>query len=263
MQTPAAPIDVRACFDLKYGPAPENRLHLFVPEVADKPPLVVYIHGGGWTGGSLEQYDAHCVRTVCEGLAAATIEYRFLDKAPLDQIVADAARACMFLASSATTRGYDATRMILMGSSAGGHLALMVAARWEQLQSELDLPRLPRPLGVIAQCPVTTFEGPEGDPDRDRRRKLVEKIPLERVSPCHLSPDRFPPVQVQHGDADDLVPFSDSEAFRNHLARGGASAELITLPGVGHGFGYNLATGPGKSGLQHALSFIRARCGTT
>jgi pectinesterase len=125
----ASPTKVHAYLNLAYDRLPESRLHLFVPDGTSRAPLVVLIHGGGWNGGTLDQYDAHCVRLASEGLAAATIEYRFLDQVPMPEIVADVARACAFLAANGREYGYDGSRMFLMGSSAGGHLALVVAAR--------------------------------------------------------------------------------------------------------------------------------------
>ena len=152
---PALPARVQGYLNIPYDHFAETRLHLFVPENAAGKPIVIYIHGGGWNGGSLDQYDSQCVRTASIGLAAATIEYRFLDKVPLRQIVGDVAKACAFLRSRGQEYGYDGSRMFLLGSSAGGHLSLVVGARAGELSKEFNLSPLPEPIGVIAQCPVT------------------------------------------------------------------------------------------------------------
>jgi acetyl esterase/lipase len=258
-----SPTSVQGHFNLAYDRFPETRLHLFVPEGQARAPLVVYLHGGGWTGGSLDQYDAHCVRTACEGLAIATVEYRFLDKVSLGEIIGDVARACAFLGSRGEEYGYDGTRMFLWGSSAGGHLALMISARWQHLRQELNLAAFPTPIGVIAQCPVTNLEKMNDAANRERGDKFVGNGKLEELSPLHVPPELFAPVQIQHGDKDDLVPLDDSRRFIKKLQEAGMPVELITLPGVGHGFGYNLASPPAEEGFGNGTRFIRERLNAT
>lgn len=257
----ASPTKVHAYLNLAYDRLPESRLHLFVPDGTSRAPLVVLIHGGGWNGGTLDQYDAHCVRLASEGLAAATIEYRFLDQVPMPEIVADVARACAFLAANGREYGYDGSRMFLMGSSAGGHLALVVAARWKELSKELHLNETAPPIGVIAQCPATDMSWMDDPTDPAARQKKLGTAPLEHVSPIHIQPEQFVPVQIVHGDNDDVIPLDNSRQFAERLKEKGVEVELIILPGVGHGFGYNLATPNGLNSYEMAVRFIRQRLG--
>lgn len=259
MQEPAS-VPVRGYFNLPYDDHPQSRLHLFVPEGTARAPIVVYIHGGGWTGGNLDQYDSHCVQTACQGMAAATIEYRLLDSASLTEIIADVARACAFLQTNAEKYGYDGTRMFLVGSSAGGHLALVVGGRWKSLGEELGLGDLPAPLGVVAQCPVTNLEATaDADAGRVRRNQATGGAPLACVSPVHIAAEGFPAVLVQHGDADDLVPQQESLQFVDRLRTAGVSVEFLSMPGIGHAFGYNLSMPAGRRSFDSAMTFIQQR----
>lgn len=89
-----------------------------------KPPLVVWIHGGGWRGGS---YKEQKIRWVLEhGYALASIQYRFTNVAIFPAQIYDCKGAIRWLRAHADELGYDASRIVVGGSSAGAHLALLL-----------------------------------------------------------------------------------------------------------------------------------------
>lgn len=112
--------------DIAYGPHPDERLDLFpVPGRRDAP-LFVFVHGGYWRALAKEDsvFMARCFTE--RGIAVASINYALAPGARLDEIVAQCQRALGWLHAHAPAHGIDGGRMVLAGSSAGGHLAAMM-----------------------------------------------------------------------------------------------------------------------------------------
>jgi acetyl esterase/lipase len=233
------------------------RLHLCVPQDAPDAPLVVYIHGGGWTGGSLEQYLPHIQRIAAEGFAAASVEYRLVPEACFPEILYDVARACAWLKANASRYGFDGRRAMTAGSSAGGHLALLLAARGGELAASGICGAVPTFVAAVGQCPATTLEQIEGDGVLEFRRQARGNCPLAECSPVHIDPEKFPPLEIHHGTDDTTIPLDESRRFVERLSQAGRECELVVLPGIPHAFGYNLSKEPGELSFKRTLAFAR------
>lgn len=112
------------------GPAPAQRLDLFLPPATaagSRPPLLVFIHGGYWQALGKDQSAFAAVDCVQQGIAQAVIDYTLAPQATLPQIVAECRQALRWLHGQADALGFDADRIVVAGSSAGAHLAAMVA----------------------------------------------------------------------------------------------------------------------------------------
>jgi acetyl esterase/lipase len=126
------PARVRCDADQAYGPDPAQRLDLYRPagEVASAP-LILFVHGGGWRRG--DKAMPHMVRHkvahwVPQGWLFASINYRMLPQAGPLQQAEDVARALAFVQARAAGWGVDPAHIVLMGHSAGAHLAALLAA---------------------------------------------------------------------------------------------------------------------------------------
>ena len=115
----------------RYGLAPAQRLDLFLPPAtaagSRPPPLLVFIHGGYWQELGKDQSAFAAVDCVQQGIAHAVIDYTLAPQATLPQIVAECRQALRWLHGQAGALGFDAGRIVVAGSSAGAHLAAMVA----------------------------------------------------------------------------------------------------------------------------------------
>ena len=115
----------------RYGPAAAQRLDLYLPPAAASgtrpPPLLVFIHGGYWQELGKDQSAFAAVDCVQQGIAHAVIDYTLAPLATLPQIVAECRLAVRWLHDQAGALGFDARRIVVAGSSAGAHLAAMVA----------------------------------------------------------------------------------------------------------------------------------------
>lgn len=105
----------------------QGKLDMYFPKSKKKLPLVIYIHGGGWTHGSKDrEYDK--IKVFFEnGYAVANIGYRLAGQAPAPAAINDVYTAIQFILDSAKAWNIDKNKIALMGGSAGAHLAMVVA----------------------------------------------------------------------------------------------------------------------------------------
>ncbi|MBL7140709.1 MAG: alpha/beta hydrolase [Planctomycetes bacterium] len=115
--------------NVKYGPHERNVLDFWKAETDAPAPLVVFIHGGGFVGGDKSKVRGNKVLTGCleAGISFASINYRFREHAPIQDIVRDCARAIQFLRTKAKEWNIDPTRVASYGGSAGAGTSLWLA----------------------------------------------------------------------------------------------------------------------------------------
>lgn len=119
----------RADITLAYGSADKQRVDLYRPAAGGKgQPLILYVHGGGWAMGSHKQVAEKPAWASRMGLWFGSIGYRYLPEAPVETQAADVGAAIRKARAEAAKHGYDPNRIILMGHSAGAHLAALVAS---------------------------------------------------------------------------------------------------------------------------------------
>ncbi|MCS7032436.1 MAG: alpha/beta hydrolase, partial [Phycisphaerae bacterium] len=138
---PALPPGTRLLEDLSYVPEghPRQKLDLYLPPKPETPlPVVVWIHGGGWSSGSKDNPPA--VRLTSQGYAVASINYRLTDSATFPAQIHDAKAAIRWLRAHADHYGLDPARIGVWGASAGGQLALLLGVG-------ADVPELEGTLG--------------------------------------------------------------------------------------------------------------------
>jgi acetyl esterase len=117
------------------GPAGPVPIRAYLPAAADAEtvgglPVVVFFHGGGWTIGSVADYDPIARRIAnATGALVVSVDYRLAPEAPHPAAVDDCWAATAWVAANAAELGGDRTRLAVMGDSAGGNLAAVVAQR--------------------------------------------------------------------------------------------------------------------------------------
>lgn len=191
---------------LRYGSADEQRIDMLRPRMGeartDEPsrPLVVLLHGGYWR----PQWDRAHMQALADALSddgclVANVEYRRIPGDP-DAMTEDVLAAVRLLADDVA----DGRELVVVGFSAGGHLALWLAA---QAHAE----HIAR---VIALAPVADLGTAEAlDLDEGGVRDFLGLPAAHRpdIDPLRLAPTV--PVHVVHGPADELVPIALSEQY--------------------------------------------------
>jgi len=258
---------MEAILDVPYGEKHElNKLDLFLPDAGNGCCLFC-IHGGGWGGGSRQQWHA-VAQHFCElGYVGVSTSYRLTPDYQHPSQIEDVRLAVSFVRSRAGEYGFDAGKVAAMGSSAGGHLAALLATIGED-DPLGDTPELvikdTRPNAAVCYCAVTTLCGRQrkngalkesylkliGAPESEAEDAYRQASPLERVD------GNEPPSLFIHGDADETVPLSQSERMSERLKANGVRAEVAVLPNVGHGFGYGVTTDAQKESIKLMEAFL-------
>ncbi|MGH9721355.1 MAG: alpha/beta hydrolase fold domain-containing protein [Bryobacteraceae bacterium] len=232
----------------QYG-ARELRLDLYLPKDGRGPfPAVVYIHGGGWSGGSKNAFSRQAAHMATKGFVGACIEYRLSGEAPFPAAVYDSKAAVRWLRANAAKYRIDPGRIGAAGGSAGGHLVAMLgtsshvtdlegdggnAAMSSRVQAvaafnpAVDLVGFGKGAPGNGQNAVTRFLGGSYAEKPDAWAKAT---PLTHVSA------RSAPLLALHGTSDGTVPYSHSVQLVEELKASGVRAELFTAEGAGHGF---------------------------
>lgn len=190
------------------------KLDLYVPETTDdKPPLLVWIHGGGWTKGSKSQFNPMFVCLTAEGYAAASIDYRLSGLTSHPKQIHDCKGAIRWLRANADKYGYDVTRIGVGGGSAGGHLVLLLglSSDIEGLEGDVggNTEQSSQVDAIVDLFGPSALELFAKKSDHFRPNKTPEL--LKSASPVTYLTKDDPPLLVFHGDNDQLVPLSQSE----------------------------------------------------
>ena len=131
-QSAAARDSLAGILNLQYADAPACNLDLFLPET-NKPPLIVFFHGGFWQVLSKDEFSYPAVPLNHADIGYCSVNYTLAQTASLREIVDECRRAIAWLYENAESYGYDKNRIFLAGHSAGAHLAAMlVATDWSK-----------------------------------------------------------------------------------------------------------------------------------
>ena len=245
--------------DLPYASSknPRQKLDLILPKNRDTkkpPPLIVWIHGGGWKSGNKKTgHSPNRIPALVKTgrYAGATIGYRLSGEANWPAQIYDCKAAIRWLRANAGKFGYDPTRIALWGSSAGGHLVSMLGTtgRNKELEGTLGnhldqsshvqavvnyygpsalLQMNDHPSKIDHNAPGSPESQLIGAPIQQSKKKARQASPLHHVTADDASIIHF------HGTDDPLVPAHQSTLFHRALKDKGVPSTLITLQGGGH-----------------------------
>lgn len=254
---PPAPEGVIIREDVSFlGPGREEKLDLYLPADRAKDvrsPAVVMIHGGGWIGGDKAENRSFnvCTTLALEGYVCVSINYT-LERGVWPQNLYDCKNAVRWLRVNADEYQVDADHIGVIGGSAGGHLALMVAytSRPPKLK-----PASPYPLiSDRVQCVVNMYGitnlltrqkvDSNGRPTGEllHRSAMLKKDRdqdpegWQFASPVsHISKDT-PPTLILHGKMDATVDYEQALELEKVLKQQGVEHETHLIEGIGHTF---------------------------
>ncbi len=238
------------------------KLDLYQPANASAPrPIVIMVHGGSWKGGSKNQLPALNRYLAHEGYGVVALNYRHAPEWQFPAPVDDVFRAIEFLRIHAGEFGLDASRIVLIGRSAGAQIALTVACSGKE----------PAIRGVVDfYGPADLILGYEHPSRRwvlDSKKILEDYLggpPNEKPAEYHAgSAVNFigaetPPALLIHGQLDPIVWPEQSEHLEAHLAAAGRPHLYLSLPWATHGCDANISGPSGQLSLYAIDRFLAA-----
>lgn len=216
---------------------------IYARDTSAAKPTLIHIHGGGWVGGTKEGDALSLLPFMAQGMNAVNVEYRLAPVSLAPAAVEDCRCALRWVYANAKKYGFDLTRLVVQGGSAGGHLSLMTGM-------------LTPDAGFDNQCPgdedlkvaaIVNFYGitDVGDLLEGPNRKTYavrwfgslpdRKELAQRLSPFSYVRRGLPPIFTAHGDADNTVPYQHAIRLHEALTKAGVTNQLFTVRGGKHG----------------------------
>ncbi|MEM9478031.1 MAG: alpha/beta hydrolase [Verrucomicrobiota bacterium] len=225
------------------------KLDLTVPDDVANPPLVIYIHGGGWQKGSYKRN--HLSVLPEHGFAVASIGYRLTDVASFPAQIHDCKGAVRWLRANAEKYGYNAEKIGVVGTSAGGHLALLLGTSGDLKPLEGTVggnaDQSSRVQAIINYYGPSDFllrsktqpaktENPAGSVYKLLGGKASENPTMAKLASgaWHVTEDD-PPLLNIHGKKDKTVLFDQAERIKEVYEAAELPLEFIAPEDSGHG----------------------------
>jgi len=239
------PEGVKVLRDLEYAQVKgvSLKLDLYRPSAMPSAamPLVMWVHGGGWSKGSKTNCPAVWLAT--KGYAVASLDFRLLPEHPWPAQIEDPIAALRWLRKESVKYGYDVERSAAMGGSSGGH----VVALWgtlplpaeDKVKAVVDLYG---PTDLLTMPPnVLSEKRTRADLAKANGALLLGGIVMDQpekakaVSALHQVTKDDVPFLIMHGMDDPGVPVDQSVRLHAALKAAGVESTLKLLPGAGHG----------------------------
>ena len=212
-------------------------------DVQEAQPTLIYIHGGGWTGGTKEGGFNKVLPYLEMGWNVVNVEYRLARVSLAPAAVEDCLCALRWVAANAKQRHIDVNRLVVTGDSAGGHLALTTGMIPESAGLDRECPGVPLPklAAIVDWYGITDVNDLLDGPNRKTYAVAwLSSMPdrqeiAKRVSPLEYVRAGLPPILMIHGDADPTVPYQHSVRLKEALDKAGVPNQLYTVAGGHHG----------------------------
>lgn len=233
--------------DILYSKAGEHELLLdiYMPKGVESPPLVIWVHGGGWKNGSKNKIKGLWLTN--EGYAMASISYRLTHQGQWPDQINDCRAAVRFLRNQASKYGYNGDKIAAWGSSAGGHLVALMGtldtpadeSTSSKVQAVIDwygpTDLLSMPYNNVSE--TRTTEQVSNSNGAKLLGATVREVPdlAKQASAYYQVSKDDSPFLIMHGSADPGVPLIQSEILHQKLKEVGAQSQLVVVEGGGHG----------------------------
>jgi acetyl esterase/lipase len=227
----------------------EGKLDIYARRDQTPAPTVIFIHGGGWVGGTKEGSLLSALPFIAMGYAVVNVEYRLANVSLAPAAIEDCRCALRWVVAHSKEYNFDTDKLVIAGTSAGGHLALTTgmiptSAGFDRI---CQTPAEPHVAAIVDFYGITDvadlLDGPNKKPFPENGPYTVQWLGnqpnraeiAKASSPLMYVRSGVPPTISIHGDADPTVPYQHSVRLQDALQKAGVAHELVTIPGGGHG----------------------------
>lgn len=233
----SAPVERTIVYDARYGES--TSMDVFLPNDGQVHPTVVFYHGGAWKLFHKERFRSVGRRLVAAGYVAVSVEYRLVPEGKFPNAVRDGACALAYVQNHATELGVDASRIAVMGYSAGAQIGGLLAVDPQNPGFTADCaegpPSAPQamisvagPMDMFLLADVSALEDYLGGSPATSSMVYALASPIS-----HVTPDD-PPFLFIHGSRDLIVPMENATEMRDALEQVGVATSFLEMRGSGH-----------------------------
>ncbi len=231
---PAVPESIEVQKDIVYKQVDSTSLQLDIYKLKSlkkEAPVLIFIHGGAWAKGERSDYLPYLLDYAQKGYVTITVSYRLSGAAHFPAAVQDVQSAVQWIREHSAAHMINPEKIALIGGSAGGHLAMMVAYADENPDRKVQAV-----VNLYGPTDLTTEYARNRDECLNFLGKSYQERPdlYQAASPqTYISRDD-PPTLIFHGTIDSLVPVSQSDSLHQWLDRAGVPNEYHRLKGWPH-----------------------------
>lgn len=224
------------------------QLDIYKPKTVKAPYLIVWVHGGAWHSGSKENPPLGLLPF---GYALASVDFHASTEKPFPANVHDIKAAIRFLRANASKYGYKADKIIVWGSSSGGHLAALVATTNNNTALEGNLGDFTQTSSAVQGCidffgptnflTILNQSTPHGLNVRLPALAILLGKPLDQAtelaklaSPVYQVDANDPPLFMVHGEQDIQVPINQSIELLSAYKAKNLKVQIEFIPNAGH-----------------------------
>lgn len=221
---------ITTSINIAYAPGPDHALDIYAPsQPCTKAPVVVFFHGGGWESGSRSTYRFVGATLAARGVVAVIPDYRLYPAVRFPGFMQDAAGAVAWTRDHIAQYGGDPNRLFLMGHSAGGQIATLLALDGSYLRREGVNPR--HITGVVGLAGPYDFL-----PLRSETLKAIfgPETDWPRSQPINYVTSAAPPMLLAAGTSDDTVDPGNTTRLAARLRQNGVAVDEHLYRGLGH-----------------------------
>jgi len=216
-------------------------LDLYQPSKDDTPnPLILITHGGAWKAGDKALYRSYGIDFAALGYTVASINYRLSGQAPFPAAIEDIRDSIVYLRKNATKFNIDPKRLVIFGSSAGGHLSaftgLAANTPGASYLSGIDAKTIKAIISIYGAHNLTSPAHRNHEETRSFIGKSYADAPelyREASTISHVDKND-PPVLLIHGTVDSIVPVQNSDALSQKLKEAGVPVTYDRIEGWFH-----------------------------
>lgn len=221
---------IRETYDVRYAPGDRHTLDIYVPAGKAPAPVVVFVYGGGWTDGAKADYRFVAATLAARGFLTVVPDYRLYPRVRFPAFLQDNAAAVAWTHANIARYGGDASRMFLMGHSAGAYNVAMLTLDRQWLRAEgLDSDKVIA--GTIGLAGPYDFL-PLHDPELESIFAPAGDLRLSQ--PVTFARGGAPPMFLAAGDDDTTVFPANTKHLAEAIRRDGGRVETRFYPRIGH-----------------------------
>lgn len=232
--------------NIPYGSDTSQRMDIYLPagRSKDSTKSIILIHGGGWNGGNKSDFTSYIdsFKVRMPHYAVFNLNYRLVNTGQLFPAQENDIRSALdFITRNAAGYRIDTSRMVILGASAGAHLALLQAYKYQH-------PQIKAVIDFFGPSDLTAMYSHPWHPLVTYALQMVTGTTLaanpsiyRQSSPAHFISKNSPPTLIFHGGKDMIVNISQSRELQRKLEEVNIPNELVVYPGEQHGWsGKNL-----------------------